>query len=89
MAEPRVDLLHLLEDLRDAYPHSLEETILIELAANARGSAATPTSAGTSACDEGICSARATPRIAHIAKMSSRPTPSELLPTASTADATA
>jgi hypothetical protein len=27
MAETRVDLLHLLEDLRDAYPGALEETV--------------------------------------------------------------
>jgi hypothetical protein len=26
MGETRVDLLHLLEDLRDAYPGSIEET---------------------------------------------------------------
>ena len=35
MGETRVDLLHLLEDLRDAYPGSLEETILTEIMANA------------------------------------------------------
>jgi hypothetical protein len=35
MGETRVDLLHLLEDLRDAYPGSLEETILTEVIANA------------------------------------------------------
>ena len=40
MAETRVDLLHLLEDLRDAYPGSLEETILTELVANALDSGA-------------------------------------------------
>ena len=34
MGETRVDLLHLLEDLRDAYPGALEETILTEIAAN-------------------------------------------------------
>jgi molecular chaperone HtpG len=28
MGQTRVDLLHLLEDLRDAYPGSLEETLL-------------------------------------------------------------
>ncbi len=33
MGETRVDLLRLLEDLRDAYPGSLEETILTELVA--------------------------------------------------------
>ena len=31
MGETRVDLLHLLEDLRAAYPGSLEETILTEI----------------------------------------------------------
>jgi hypothetical protein len=34
LAETRVDLLHLLEDLRDAYPGSIEETILTEIVAN-------------------------------------------------------
>jgi hypothetical protein len=34
MGQTRVDLLHLLEDLRDAYPGSLEETILTEIVAN-------------------------------------------------------
>ena len=33
MGETRVDLEHLLEDLRDAYPSSLEETILTEIIA--------------------------------------------------------
>lgn len=40
MGETRVDLLHLLEDLRDAYPGSLEETILIEIVANSLDSGA-------------------------------------------------
>src|SRR5436309_11869201 len=40
MGETRVDLLHLLEDLRDAYPGSLEETILVEVIANALDSGA-------------------------------------------------
>lgn len=40
MGETRVDLLHLLEDLRDAYPGSLEETILTEILANALDSGA-------------------------------------------------
>ena len=35
MGETRVDLQHLLEDLRDAYSGSLEETILVEIVANA------------------------------------------------------
>ena len=41
MGETRVDLLHLLEDLRDAYPGSLEETILTEIVANSLDSGAT------------------------------------------------
>ncbi|MGH7564965.1 MAG: ATP-binding protein [Gemmatimonadota bacterium] len=40
MGETRVDLLRLLEDLRDAYPGSLEETILTEIVANALDSSA-------------------------------------------------
>ncbi len=40
MAETRVDLLHLLEDLRDAYPGAIEETILTEIVANALDSGA-------------------------------------------------
>jgi hypothetical protein len=34
MGETRVNLLHLLEDLRDAYPGSVEETIVTEVVAN-------------------------------------------------------
>src|SRR2546426_9553655 len=41
MGETRVDLLHLLEDLRDAYPGSIEVTILTEIIANALDSGAT------------------------------------------------
>ena len=41
MGETRVDLLHLLEDLRDAYPGSTEETILTEIVANSLDSGAT------------------------------------------------
>lgn len=41
MGETRVDLLHLLEDLRDAYPGSIGETILTEIVANALDSGAT------------------------------------------------
>ena len=48
MGETRVDLLHLLEDLRDAYPGSLEETILTEIMANALDSGASSISFG---CD--------------------------------------
>jgi hypothetical protein len=40
MGETRVDLLHLLEDLRDAYPGSLDETILTEIVANSLDSGA-------------------------------------------------
>ena len=40
MGETRVDLQHLLEDLRDAYTGALEETILTEIAANALDSGA-------------------------------------------------
>jgi len=40
MGETRVDLIHLLEDLRDAYPGALEETILTEMVANALDSGA-------------------------------------------------
>jgi len=40
MGETRVDLLHLLEDLRDAYPGSIAETILTEIMANALDSGA-------------------------------------------------
>lgn len=41
MGETRVDLLHLLEDLRDAYPGAAEETILSEAIANSLDSGAT------------------------------------------------
>jgi hypothetical protein len=41
VGETRVDLLHLLEDLRDAYVASLEDTILTEAVANALDSGAT------------------------------------------------
>ncbi len=37
----KVDLRHLLEDLRDAYPAGLEETILTELVANSLDAGAT------------------------------------------------
>ena len=41
MGETRVDLQHLLEDLRDAYPGSIEESILTEIMANSLDSGAT------------------------------------------------
>lgn len=40
MGQTRVDLLHLLEDLRDAYPGGIEETIVAETVANALDSGA-------------------------------------------------
>ena len=47
MGETRVDLLHLLEDLADAYPGDLEETILTEIVANSLDSGATSISIAT------------------------------------------
>ncbi len=41
MGQTRVDLQHLLEDLRDAYPDAIEETILSEIVANSLDSGAT------------------------------------------------
>ena len=41
MGETRVDLLHLLEDLRDAYVGPVEETILTEIVANSLDAAGT------------------------------------------------
>ncbi len=41
MGQTRVDLQHLLEDLRDAYPDAIEETILSEVVANSLDSGAT------------------------------------------------
>src|SRR6266571_4882809 len=49
MGETRVDLLHLLEDLRDAYPGSLEETIVTEIVANSLDSRASRVSVATDA----------------------------------------
>jgi hypothetical protein len=40
LGETRVDLLHLLEDLRDAYAFGIEETILTEVIANSLDSGA-------------------------------------------------
>ena len=60
MGETRVDLLHLLEDLRDAYPGAAEETILTEVVANAIDSraatlriAADPAAATLTILDDG------------------------------------
>jgi Histidine kinase-, DNA gyrase B-, and HSP90-like ATPase len=47
VGETRVDLYHLLEDLRDAYPGSTEETILTEIIANSLDSGATTISIDT------------------------------------------
>lgn len=40
MGETRVNLTHLLEDIRDSYPYPLEEAIITELVANALDSGA-------------------------------------------------
>lgn len=60
MGETRVDLTHLLEDLRDAYPGALEETILTEIVANSLDSGASritlvtdPVAATLTALDDG------------------------------------
>ncbi len=60
MGETRVDLLHLLEDLADAYPGDLEETILTEIVANSLDSgaatiaiAADPAQAALTVLDDG------------------------------------
>ena len=60
VGETRVDLQHLLEDLRDAYTGALEETILTEVVANALDSSATrvylltnPTEATLTIVDDG------------------------------------
>ena len=60
VGQTRVDLQHLLEDLRDAYTGALEETILTEIAANALDSGATriqlrtdPANATLSVVDDG------------------------------------
>jgi hypothetical protein len=61
VGETRVDLLHLLEDLRDAYPGPVEETILSEMVANALDSRATritisaePAAAAITLVDDGL-----------------------------------
>ncbi|MGH7821981.1 MAG: ATP-binding protein, partial [Candidatus Binatia bacterium] len=60
MGEMRVDLQHLLEDLRDAYPGGVEETILTEVVANSLDSGAQrivlraePTDAALTIIDDG------------------------------------
>jgi len=61
LGETRVDLHHLLEDLRDAYPGALEETILTEVVANSLDSGATclsltadPSSSTLTIVDDGL-----------------------------------
>jgi len=49
VGETRVDLLHLLEDLRDAYPGATEETILTEIVANSLDSGAAAIAIATDA----------------------------------------
>ena len=49
MGETRVDLFHLLEDLADAYPGALEETILTEIVANSLDSGASRVVVSTAA----------------------------------------
>lgn len=60
MGETRVDLVHILEDLRDAYPGSIEDTILTEILANSLDSGARTLDLRTDpaerlliACDDG------------------------------------
>jgi hypothetical protein len=64
VGETRVDLQHLLEDLRDAYSGGIEQTILTEIVANALDSGASPIRiAGDPAAATltvGACSSRAT-----------------------------
>jgi len=54
VAETRVDLLHLLEDLRDAYPGSIEETILTEIVANSADAGATRIAFSTSPAEAAL-----------------------------------
>ncbi len=72
MGETRVDLHHLLEDLRDAYPGTIEETILTEIVANALDSGATTIRMATDSvaatltvCDDGTGMKRADLRRYH------------------------
>jgi len=72
VGETRVDLLHLLEDLRDAYPGSLEETIASEIVANSLDSRAstvvfTADPGGRTLCvvDDGSGMTRSEPRRYH------------------------
>ena len=54
MGETRVDLQHLLEDLRDAYTGALEETILTEVVADALDSGATQIRLFTNRADSAL-----------------------------------
>jgi hypothetical protein len=54
LAETRVDLLHLLEDLRDAYSGSIEETILTEIVANSIDAGAERIRIGTSPAEAAL-----------------------------------
>jgi hypothetical protein len=54
VGETRVDLQHLLEDLRDAYTGSIEETILTEVVANALDSGATRVRLLTNSADASL-----------------------------------
>ena len=72
MGETRVDLLHLLEDLADAYPGELDETVLTEIIANALDSRATmiaisvdPAAATLTVVDDGTGMRRADLRRFH------------------------
>jgi hypothetical protein len=72
VGETRVDLLHLLQDLADAYPGDLHETILTEIVANALDSGATrirfltePTGPALTVIDDGLGMRRADLRRFH------------------------
>ncbi len=54
MGETRVDLLHLLEDLRDAYAFGIEETILTEIIANSLDSGARRVAIDTNTGDSAL-----------------------------------
>jgi hypothetical protein len=72
MGETRVDLEHLLEDLRDAYPYSIAETILTEIIANSLDSGASriamttdPTQSTLTVVDNGSGMQRKAMRLYH------------------------
>ena len=79
MGETRVDLLHLLEDLADAYPGELEATVLTEIVANALDSRAAtialiadPAAATLTVVDDGTGMHRADLRRFHDVAASSK-----------------